>query len=327
MALRIWLVLFGLALVSAGGAVADDSVTSTNTDKATLATQSSETSPAVASENADATATEAEVDAVADEAPVEADDAAVVVADQKYELFDAIDAKVVDVKLIVKNDHESRLIIRNVSERNVDVRLPEAFAGVPLAQFGGGGGGGNRGGGGGGLGGGGGGGQSVGGGGGGGLGGGGGGGFGGGGGGFFSIPPEKTSKINLPVVCLDHGKKDPSSSMPYVLVPAEQHIDKPEVIVLLKAFGRGELHHHSVQAAVWNLNNGITWQQLAAKLQGTVRSFNRPPYFTPDELKAAYAYAAEAVHRAESESESESKYDEGGATGETYEPYQGPDEF
>jgi hypothetical protein len=176
--------------------------------------------------------------------------------------------------------------------------MPEAFAGVPVAaQFGGAGGGGGRVGGGGRstTTGGGGGQQSVGGGG-GGLGGGLGG--GGGGGGLFSIPPERTAKLNFAVLCLNHGLRDPSSSAPYDIVRSDE-IDRPAVVELLKAFGRGELKHGAAQAAAWNLNSDLTWQQLAAKLQGTRRSFSRPPYFSADEIKAGIAYANAATRLAE----------------------------
>jgi hypothetical protein len=166
--------------------------------------------------------------------------------------------------------------------------MPQAFAGVPVvAQIGGGFGGGGRGGGG--FGGGGGGQQSVGG---GGLGGGGGG--LGGGGGVFSIPPDKTAKLNVAVVCLDHGLRNPSSSRPYEIVPATEHLDRPAVVELLKAFGRGELDHQATQAAAWHLNNDMSWQELAAKLQGTRRSPSRPPYFTRQQIQAGIAYANEA---------------------------------
>jgi hypothetical protein len=127
----------------------------------------------------------------------------------------------------------------------------------------------------------------------------------------------------LPVVCLDHGKKDPSSSVPYTLMPAEQHVDRPEVIVLLKALGRGELHQHAAQAAVWHLNNDLTWRELEAKLQGTVRNLNRPPYFTRHELQLALTYANEAVRRAEYETNEverrryEATYNEDASTDES----------
>jgi hypothetical protein len=212
------------------------------------------------------------------------------------EFFRAMDEGQIDAKFIAFNDRAARLIITNKLKQPVHLQLPEAFAGVPVvAQFGGGGGGGRAGGGGGfGGGGTGGGQQSVG----GGLGGGGGGLGGGGGGGFFSIPPEQSAKINVAVVCLDHGLQNPSSSNPYEIVPADEHLDRPAVIELLKAFGRGELQHGAAQAAAWHLNSDMSWNELAAKLQGTRRSLRRPPYFSRDEIQAGIAYASEAARLA-----------------------------
>lgn len=216
------------------------------------------------------------------------------------EFFDAMDGGQINAKFIALNDHEARLIVTNNTTQPLSLKMPEAFAGVPVAaQFGGGGGargGGGRGGGGrtGGTGGGGGQQQQVGGGGGGGLGGG-----GGGGGGFFSLPPEKTEKIELAVVCLSHGLRDPSSSAPYKIVPADTVVNQPAVVELLKAFGRGELKHGAAQAAAWHLNNDLSWQQLAAKLAGTKRNFRRPPYFSADDIRSGMAYATEASRLAD----------------------------
>lgn len=216
-------------------------------------------------------------------------------AGEVRDLFEARDAGDIEVKFIAKNDHQGRILITNNKlPEGVKIRIPDAFVGDPvLAQNFGGGGGGNFGGGGG-LGGGGGN-QSVGGGGGGFGGGGGGGNFGGGG--AFSIPPDRVTKIDVPLLCLDHGKKDPSSSNTYELRPVSPETDRPEVVELLKAFGNGDLQHNAAQAAVWHLNNDLTWEQLASKLTGTRRNISRSPYFSRFELEAAYAYANEAVRR------------------------------
>lgn len=215
------------------------------------------------------------------------------VESRDVELFEAARNGDIEKKFIALSDRKARLIITNKTKQPLNVQLPEAFAAVPvLAQFGGGGGGGR--GGGGGFGGGGGGGQQT-----------GGGGFGGGGGGIgggggqFSVPPESTAKINVPMVCLDHGLRDPSSSKPYEIVPAEDHIDNPAVIELLKGYGRGELQHGAAQAAAWHLNSQVPWDQLASKLTGTERNVNRSPYFSADEIRAGVMYANEAVRRAE----------------------------
>src|SRR5262249_33497541 len=80
----------------------------------------------------------------------------------------------------------------------------------------------------------------------------------------------------------------------YKMVPADTVVDRPAVVELLKAFGRGELKHGAAQAAAWHLNNDLSCQQLAAKLQGTKRSFKRPPYFSPDEIRTRMSCAPAA---------------------------------
>jgi len=213
---------------------------------------------------------------------------------EPLDLFDAIDQGLVDVKFIAKSSTKGRLIVTNKTDKPVDVLVPEAFAGIPtLHQFGGGGGGG----GGGGFGGGGGGGggqQGVGGGGGGGRGGGGRGGGGGGRGGF-NIAPEKIRRIDVPLVCLDHGLKDPSSSKPYEIRPIEDVVDSPALIEIVKAYANGDLPYGASQAAVWNINSKVSWIDLSSKLTGTKRSFVRESYFSNAEIRLAMGI----VHRAE----------------------------
>ncbi len=203
------------------------------------------------------------------------------------DLFDAIDQGLVDVKFVARSSSKGRLVMTNKTKEPVSVLVPEAFAGVPvLHQFGGGGGGGQGGGGGGG--------QCVGGGGGGGRGG-GGGGRGGGGGGAFSIAPEKIGRLDVPLLCLDHGLRDPSSSKPYEIRPIEDVVSSPALIAIVKAYANGELPAGASQAATWHLNSQVSWSDLASKLTGTTRSMVRNPYFSRTEMQTAMAI----VNRAE----------------------------
>ena len=201
------------------------------------------------------------------------------------DFFQAVEDHQIDAKFIAKNDHDGRLLITNKTNQPINLKLPEAFAGVPLAQFGGGGGGG-RGGGGGGLrwrwwrwpttkcrrrwrrfgrrwqG-------------------------GGGGGGFFSVPPEETAKINVRTSSASITACERRTFLRLQDRAGRLSTSIPAVVELLKAFGRGELQHGAVQAAAWHLNNGLSWDELAAKLQGTRRSGpNRPPYFTAADIRA-----------------------------------------
>src|SRR5690349_19310689 len=61
-----------------------------------------------------------------------------VAAADTVEMFAGMKAGDIDVKLIPKDDTESRVMIKNNTKRPLNVRLPDAFAGVPvLAQIGG----------------------------------------------------------------------------------------------------------------------------------------------------------------------------------------------
>ncbi len=226
---------------------------------------------------------------------------------EEVEMFQAMKDGVIDVQFIPKDMKGGRVIITNKTKKPLSIKLPEAFAGIPvLAQRGGGrgGGGGGRGGGGGGIGGGGGA-QGVG----GGMGGGGGG--MGGGGGFFNIAPEKVRNIKVACVCLDHGMKDPNPRMKYEIKPIDAYVDRTAVIELVKAFGNGELHHGAAQAAVWHLNNDVSWEELAAKRTGSQPLIGeKAPYFSDQELYNGVAIAEESLRRADaSRDESQDEYE------------------
>ncbi|MBI1248725.1 hypothetical protein GC197_12900 [bacterium] len=217
-------------------------------------------------------------------------------------LFQAMEDGVIEVKFIPMSSERGTVIITNKTNKKMRLAMPAAFAGVPLAQFGGGGfGNGGMGGGMGGMGGMGGGmggmgggmNQGMGGGMGGGMMGGGMGGMGGGmggmggGGGFFNVLPEKVQKFKVGGVCLDHGKAEPNPKIPYELRPIESYTTKPGVAEICAMMARGELNQRSAQAAAWHLNNGMSWQELANKqIEHLVTG--PTPYFSRVELQIAY---------------------------------------
>ena len=268
MARQTWFVIVGVALLAIGGGLqrsfGDETATANTQTDGTLTVDVVDpnsvnaTAPAKPDSAAEAKAKSEAADESEDSAKTAKKAAPTAIDPAKaIDLFGAVDKGQLEMKFVAKSDHDARVIITNKTKQPMTIRLPEAFAGVPVvAQRMGGGGGGFGGGQGGGGFGGGGQNQSVGGGfggGGGGLGGGG----QGGGGGFFSIPPEHTARLDVAVVCLDHGLRDPSSSKLYQMVPIEQHVKRPAVVELMKAFGRGELQHGAAQAAAWHLNNDI----------------------------------------------------------------------
>jgi hypothetical protein len=232
-------------------------------------------------------------------------------AAEVVELFAGIESGDIEVKVIPKDSTEANVTIKNKTGKPLTIKMPPALAGVPVqAQFGGGGGmmgggGGMMGGGGGMMGGGGN--QGMGGG--GMMGGGGGGMMGGGGmggGGMFNVAPEKVAKVKLVTVCLDHGKKDPNPRVPYKLIPVESYAKNAEVTEVLKLMTSGQLDQHSAQAAVWHLQNGLSWEQLATKVGAKHLNGTKEPYFTTAHLELALRATKIAIERAAKESEGQS---------------------
>jgi hypothetical protein len=222
-------------------------------------------------------------------------------AADSVEMFAAMKSGDLDVKFIPKDDREARVMFTNKTKRPLSVRLPEAFAAVPvLAQRGGAGGG--MGGGmmggmnqmmGGGMG---------------GMGGGMGGGMMGGmGGGMMNVPAEnledgisitvaagKMATYKVATVCLEHGKRDPRPAVPYQIRPLETVMTKPGVAELLTLLGYGRIDQRGAQAAAWHLANDMSWEQLSQKRVQTVLG-DGGPYFTPDQIVIGVDVAQIAV--------------------------------
>jgi len=217
-------------------------------------------------------------------------------ADQTVEMFKAMKAGDIEVKLIPKDSTQSRVLIKNKTKQPLNVKLPEAFAGVPvLAQQIGGGGGGfdagggrnRRDGGGGGAS------QGMG----GGMGGMGMGGMGGMGGGMFNVKPEVVGNFKVPTVCLEHGKREPRPKIPYVIKPIEQFTKKAEIRELCQMLGKGRLNQRAAQAAAWHFSDGMSWPQLATK-QLRFANGARRAYFSPIEIRQAMQIASTATRLA-----------------------------
>jgi hypothetical protein len=230
-------------------------------------------------------------------------EAATTTAASVPDLFEAEERQLVSLKYIPNDAKSAQIIVTNRTRRPLTLRLPASFAGIPLlAQMGGmggmGGGMGQAGFGAGGIGGGP---QATGGG--GGMGGQGmngmgGGGMGMGGGGAFSIPPERSRTFRVPTVCLEYGKHEPSSRMPYKLGKVDSFSSDPKLAVVLESLGRGQLSQKVAQAAAWHIANGLTWEKLAAEKIDHAGGTPDEPYFSQGELIAAHRVVALATQEA-----------------------------
>jgi hypothetical protein len=121
--------------------------------------------------------------------------------------------------------------------------------------------------------------------------------IGGGGAGVFNVLPERVRKLKAVTVCLEHGKQDPSPRMKYVIVPIESFTKQPEVVELCKMLSRGEIPQNVAQAAAWNLANGLSWQELAAKDRVRLMNGYTEKYFSQQEILCAMQVAGEAARR------------------------------
>ena len=228
---------------------------------------------------------------------------------EPVDMYDGMASGEVEVVIKTKSSSDSNFFVKNLTDKPLAIKMPEVFSAVPVVrQFGGQGGGGFGGQGGGGFGGGGGQGlqggqQGIGGGFGGGQGGGGfggqGGGGQGGGGGVFNVPAGKSGKISVKTVCLEEGKTDPKHYMKYVVQPLEKLTTQPEIYEMCRMLANDEVAQPVAQAAAWNVENNISWNQLLVKNRVEHMDGSYERYFHPTQLRFAQQVVTAAAQRAE----------------------------
>jgi hypothetical protein len=213
------------------------------------------------------------------------------------DLFDAMKRGDIDVKYVAKNSREGQLLVKNNTDQPLNVKLPDAFAAIPVLAQGVQAAAGNRGG------------SSYGKGnrnnnnqnqgvGGGGLGGiGGGGGFGGGGG-AFNVAAEKVAKLKIDTVCLEHGKKEPNAHVPYEVRPLEEFTTDANVQELCKMVSAGKIDQRAAQAAAWHLANHMSWEELMDKKIHHLLGGDEI-YFTQAEIRDAMQLTDRAMKAAD----------------------------
>jgi hypothetical protein len=205
------------------------------------------------------------------------------------ELFAAMEEGAVDVVLIPRDSKKVTIQVKNKTDKPLTVKLPEAFAGVPvLAQFqppGGaapqaigmpGGGGGNP------------------------L-------FGGG---VMNIPPGKIVKVKRPAVCLEHGKPEPGPRIAYRIAPLEEANDNDGVRELLTQYPFDRTNQRIAQLAAWHLANGKSWEELDGL---TIKHINRQVtrQFSREEISAARKIVASLPSQNKYESKGEGREAQG----------------
>lgn len=116
---------------------------------------------------------------------------------------------------------------------------------------------------------------------------------------FFSIPPEKTVRLRMGTVCLDHGKPDPSPRKTYVLRPIEELTARNRPLYhLLTRYNARTTDRKALQAAAWHLSNGLSWKELARKQKSNLSPIAATRYFTEGQLKEAVKLVEAAEKKA-----------------------------
>lgn len=114
---------------------------------------------------------------------------------------------------------------------------------------------------------------------------------------LFSIAPEKVAQLKLSGVCLQHGWPNPKPQIAYQLQPLDSVTDKPAVCELCAMLARGEIGQRAAQAAAWHLNNDMSWKELKGERLHFAIGRLGEPCFTARELAEAQKAVETATER------------------------------
>jgi len=114
--------------------------------------------------------------------------------------------------------------------------------------------------------------------------------------------------LQIAIVCMEHGKKDPNARVKYEIKPIEAFAKNEASAEVLKMMADGEIHRDIAQACAWHLENGLSWEELASK-DKVVSSFGgySEKYFSLKQISFAQKVCAEAKSRAEELKKQKSK--------------------
>ena len=116
---------------------------------------------------------------------------------------------------------------------------------------------------------------------------------------MFNVPAGKSGKISVKTVCLEEGKADPKHYIDYVVQPLEKLTTRPEIFEMVRMLANDEVAQPVAQAAAWNVENNISWNELLVKNRVEHMDGSYERYFHPNQLKFAVQVVTEAEQRAE----------------------------
>ena len=79
----------------------------------------------------------------------------------------------------------------------------------------------------------------------------------------FVVYPGRSRVVRVPTVCLEHGKREPNTRVPYRMVRLDTCTSDPRLADVLECLSQGVISQTVAQAASWHMSSGRSWQQLA----------------------------------------------------------------
>ncbi len=98
----------------------------------------------------------------------------------------------------------------------------------------------------------------------------------------FTIPAKGKVMIALHSVCAEHGKRSPIARMTYQLKALDKQVENETLREIIQAYDPAKTDSLAFQAVVWHLADGMSWEDLARKTINTAGGLH--PYFTRDQL-------------------------------------------
>ncbi|HEY1065626.1 MAG TPA: hypothetical protein VGE52_05945 [Pirellulales bacterium] len=105
---------------------------------------------------------------------------------------------------------------------------------------------------------------------------------------IYTVRGKRSLHLAVACVCLEYGKPEPNSQLPYRIRPAESFTTQAELVEVLKRYAKGQATYGPAQAAAWHLANHLSWEELAAKRRGD------GPLLSPEELRLGMALVKSA---------------------------------
>ena len=115
-------------------------------------------------------------------------------------------------------------------------------------------------------------------------------------GGLFKVEPDKVGKLKMTTVCMEYGKPDPDARQEYI-APAGYRGRRSGDDGSGEDAGPRRDRSEERQAATWHLCNGLSWEELEKKIGRKHLTGQVDLFFTPEHLAHGKEIAKEAHRR------------------------------